>query len=306
MRLSEETIQSLVGHHATCVLRDYTPGINQIVFAPAVPRAWPLVDMIIAALRERLKSSRIEFSVAINHEQMLDVDYWVTINKPVDIVPSGFNKQRWLYMVESPKEVVILPWDYVPLRAVEIEDKVRAFAVGIDGATSLMQSLNLEFDASNHHTPYRVSKAWREMTKGYHEKIESMATTFDEKCDEMVILKNIEFSSSCEHHMLPFSGFAHVAYIPTDKVIGVSKLARFVDCFAKRLQIQERIGNQVTDALTKVLKPKGAACIIEAKHYCMVCRGVEKQSTSMVTSSLTGVFKKPEVRAELFSLVSMG
>jgi len=154
-------------------------------------------------------------------------------------------------------------------------------------------------------TPSRVVKSWKTLFNGYHQDPESVMTTFtDGACDEMVILKDIEFYSTCEHHMLPFCGKAHIAYIPDGKVIGVSKLARLLDIFAHRLQIQERIGTQVTDALTKYLAPKGAACIIEAQHLCMKARGVRKQDSVMITSSLTGAFReKPEAKAELMGLI---
>jgi GTP cyclohydrolase IA len=155
------------------------------------------------------------------------------------------------------------------------------------------------------NTPHRVSMAFMEMFEGYSMKVEDIITTFDDvKCDEMIVLKDIEFFSTCEHHMMPFHGKAHIAYIPKGRVIGISKLARILDVFAKRLQIQERIGEQVTEALMQHLEPLGAACIIEAKHLCMMMRGVEKQNSEMITSSMVGVFRdKPEVRAEFTSLL---
>lgn len=154
-------------------------------------------------------------------------------------------------------------------------------------------------------TPKRVAKAYGELFCGYNQKPEDFMTTFDaEACDEMVLLRNIEFTSFCEHHMLPFMGFAHVAYIPNKRVIGISKLARLVDMYAKRLQIQERIGTQITLALDQYLLPVGSACVIQSKHTCMTCRGVGKQNSEMVTSSLSGVFlRKPEARAEFMSLI---
>lgn len=159
-------------------------------------------------------------------------------------------------------------------------------------------------------TPKRVAKSYGQLFSGYavdtDEKLVELLKVFtDGACDEMVILRDIEFSSFCEHHMLPFIGKAHVAYIPNGKVVGVSKLARLVDVYAKRLQIQERLTTQVTSALDRILAPKGAACVIEAHHQCMSCRGVGKQHSIMVTSSLTGAFKQePETRAEFMSLVA--
>ncbi len=154
-------------------------------------------------------------------------------------------------------------------------------------------------------TPSRVVRAWGELFAGYKTDPASVCKTFsDGACDEMVLLKNCEFYSTCEHHLLPFFGKAHIAYIPDGKVIGVSKLARLLEVYARRLQIQERLGQQVTKALVDNLMPKGAACVLEAQHFCMTSRGVQKQDSVMITSSLTGVFRdKPEARAEFMGLI---
>lgn len=157
-------------------------------------------------------------------------------------------------------------------------------------------------------TPNRMVKSWGKIFGGYHQDPAKMLTTFEEDdvvpYDAVILLKDIELYSTCEHHFLPFVGKAHVAYIPNGKVVGISKLARIVEIFARRLQIQERIGNQVTKALMDHLNPKGAACIIESKHFCMSCRGVEKQNSIMVTSSLRGAFMSdPSARNELMSLL---
>lgn len=155
-------------------------------------------------------------------------------------------------------------------------------------------------------TPMRVVKSWKELFAGYNTRPEDLITTFSEVdgYDQIVVLRNIEFHSFCEHHMLPFTGYGHVAYLPHKKVIGISKLARLLDCYAKRLQIQERIGQQVTAALDKHLEPKGSACILVAQHQCMTCRGVGKQNSEMVTSSITGIFREEsKVKEELFQLV---
>ena len=154
-------------------------------------------------------------------------------------------------------------------------------------------------------TPRRVVKSWTELYKGYNQKAEDILTVFSsDGYDQIVLLKDIEVYSMCEHHMLPFIGKAHVAYIPTEKIVGISKLARLVDIYARRLQIQERIGQQVTDDLMRLLKPKGAACIIEAQHLCMLMRGVNKQNSVMVTSSLRGVFLQNSTsRQELMDLI---
>lgn len=156
-------------------------------------------------------------------------------------------------------------------------------------------------------TPKRLLKSWGELLGGYSIDPQSLMKTFqDGSCDEMVVLKDIEFASLCEHHILPFFGKAHVAYIPDSKVVGVSKLARLVDVYSRRLQIQERLCQQITKALDDCLNPRGSACILEAKHLCMVCRGVQKQHSTMITSSLTGVFRddKKGARSELMNLIN--
>lgn len=155
-------------------------------------------------------------------------------------------------------------------------------------------------------TPDRVLRSYGELFCGYSIKEEDIFKTFDgEHYDEMVLLKGAEFWSSCEHHLLPFFGTACIAYIPekNGKIIGISKLGRLLDVYSKRLQVQERLTSQITAALDKHLQPLGSACVIEASHLCMVCRGVRKQHSTMVTSSLTGAFRQPEVRAEFFSMI---
>jgi len=156
-------------------------------------------------------------------------------------------------------------------------------------------------------TPERVVKSWTELYSGYSQDPSDIMTIFEsEGYDEIVLLDNIEMYSMCEHHMLPFYGKAHVAYIPGDHIVGISKLARLVDIYARRLQNQERITYQVTKALMTHLKPKGAACIIEAKHMCMCSRGVQKQNSMMKTSCMKGVFfEEANTRAELMSMLSL-
>lgn len=142
-------------------------------------------------------------------------------------------------------------------------------------------------------TPNRVVKSWETLYGGYKKDPREVFKGFEEKdCDEIVYLKNIELYSTCEHHMLPFFGQAHIGYLPSGKVIGVSKLARLVEIFARRLQIQERLTVEIANALfTSPLSPRGVAVVIEAKHFCMLSRGVEKQNSIMGTSSMLGVFR---------------
>lgn len=184
-------------------------------------------------------------------------------------------------------------------------DKEKAKAAIIELLKYLGEDTNRE---GLKDTPNRVVKSWDRLFGGYLQDPEDVLTTFEEDDviphDQIILLKDIEFYSTCEHHMLPFVGKAHVAYIPSDKVVGISKLARIVEIFSRRLQIQERVGNQVSHALMTHLNAKGAACIIESKHFCMTCRGVEKQNSVMVTSSLRGVFlEKNETRQELLTLI---
>lgn len=154
-------------------------------------------------------------------------------------------------------------------------------------------------------TPKRIRKSWSELYRGYKMDPKTLITQFDsETYEQMVMLKDIEMYSMCEHHMLPFLGKAHVAYIPNGKVLGISKLARLVDIYARRLQIQERIGEQVTTFLMEEVGAKGAACVIEAQHLCMRMRGCSKQNSIMVTSSMKGTFLEyATTRNEFMSLI---
>jgi len=154
-------------------------------------------------------------------------------------------------------------------------------------------------------TPNRVARAYFELTVGLKEDPKvHLKTVFHERYDEIVLLRNIEFHSICEHHLLPFTGKAHVAYLPDGKVVGLSKLARLVDGFAKRPQVQERLTGQIADALMDELNPLGAACVIEATHTCMTIRGAHKPGSTMVTSALRGIFREnPGSRGEVLSLM---
>jgi GTP cyclohydrolase IA len=155
-------------------------------------------------------------------------------------------------------------------------------------------------------TPERMEKSMQFLTRGYNMSVTDVLheALFDVDYDEMVIVKDIEFFSMCEHHLLPFFGKAHIAYVPNGKVIGLSKIPRLVDVFARRLQVQERLTRQVGDAITDAIHPQGVAVILEAQHLCMMMRGVEKQHSSTVTSAMLGVFKTQlQTRNEFLSLV---
>ena len=157
-------------------------------------------------------------------------------------------------------------------------------------------------------TPLRVAKAMDFLTSGYDMDVAELVRTavFTEDCQEMVVVKDIEFYSLCEHHVLPFFGRAHVAYLPAGRVLGLSKVARVVDVFARRLQVQERLTNQVADALVEALQPYGVGVVMEASHTCMMMRGVQKQSSTTVTSAMRGSFKDDaRTRAELMDLIKL-
>ncbi|GAA5513568.1 GTP cyclohydrolase 1 [Deinococcus carri] len=155
-------------------------------------------------------------------------------------------------------------------------------------------------------TPHRVAKAWSFLTAGYHKTLADAAgdAVFEAEGSEMVIVKDIEFYSMCEHHMLPFSGRAHIAYIPDGKILGLSKFARIVDLYSRRLQVQERITTQIADAVGELLAPRGVAVLMEGVHLCMAMRGVQKQNSSTTTSAMRGIFKEDaRTRAEFMSAV---
>lgn len=155
-------------------------------------------------------------------------------------------------------------------------------------------------------TPQRVAKALDFLTSGYGMTVEEVVrgAVFDDRCEDMVVVRDIEFYSLCEHHMLPFSGHAHVGYLPDRKIIGLSKVARVIDVFSRRLQVQERLSRQVADALMSILGAKGVAVVMEASHFCMVMRGVQKQDARTVTSAMLGKFREDtRTRAEFMELV---
>ncbi len=155
-------------------------------------------------------------------------------------------------------------------------------------------------------TPMRLAKAMRFLTQGYESDPSGIikSALFDETYNQMVVVKDIEVYSMCEHHLLPFFGKAHIAYIPNGRIVGLSKIPRLVDAFARRLQVQERLTNQIRDCLDETLNPQGVAVVIEARHMCMQMRGVEKQNSVTTTSAFTGQFLKEETRAEFINLIA--
>ncbi len=157
-------------------------------------------------------------------------------------------------------------------------------------------------------TPKRVADAWKFLTHGYHQTVEEIinGALFDTEDHHMVIVRDIEIYSMCEHHLLPFFGRCHIGYIPNEKVVGVSKLARIADMFSRRLQLQERLTNQIGEALMTHLNPQGVGVVIEARHLCMMMRGVEKQNSSMMTSAMLGTFRRHvATRTEFLKLLEL-
>ncbi len=155
-------------------------------------------------------------------------------------------------------------------------------------------------------TPKRVAKMYQELLVGYQmNPIKILGTTFEENHQELVIVKDIPFYSLCEHHIVPFHGVAHVGYVPNGKVVGISKIARLVECFARRLQIQERMVSQIANAIDEVLKPLGVGVVLEAEHMCMVMRGIKKPGSKTVTSAMRGIFiHASQTRQEFLNLIS--
>lgn len=143
-------------------------------------------------------------------------------------------------------------------------------------------------------TPQRAAEAMRFLTQGYEQQVEEVlnGAIFAEEYDDMIIVKNIEFASLCEHHLLPFLGKCHVGYLPAGKIVGLSKIARLVDVFSRRLQVQERLTHQIAHALEEAIQPRGVAVVMEARHLCMMIRGVQKQTSKMVTSAVLGAFRE--------------
>lgn len=241
-----------------------------------------------------------------------------------DLIDSGATAKRWqdrypdkaFYVLldkENPNSLcngedalavirehawVVFPWEHTGVEKDEgIEDNVRRLLQYIGEDPSRGGLLE---------TPQRVAKAWAHWTAGYGKDPADLLKVFEDGadgCDEMVIVKNIPFYTHCEHHMAPFFGTATVAYIPDGKIVGLSKISRVVDMFARRLQVQERLTNQIADALHDNLQPKGVGVIIEARHLCMESRGICQQGHSTITSAVRGVIKdKPEARAEFMAL----
>lgn len=231
-----------------------------------------------------------------------------------DLVDSGATRQRYIkYHFASIHVKKNTPKKYYPEYFISKQDKWIKYwweelseeKPAEDAVIRLIQLVGEDLEREGlKETPKRVIKSWEYLFSGYKQNIDDIFKDFsNDGYNQIVLLKNIEMYSMCEHHLLPFFGKAHIAYIPKDRVIGISKLARIADMYSKRMQIQERLGEQITDILMEKLNPLGAACVIEAEHLCMRMRGIEKQNSIMITSSLKGIFMKDSVKKELMFLI---
>lgn len=259
---------------------------------------------IAIALSEKLNLPLTD----ILHNKVLVVD---------DVVDSGRTRKKYkendfaCFHIKKNTPKSLIPEYYVSIQNDWIEywwERMSSELPAEDAVVRLIQSVGEDIKREGLlDTPKRVVKSWEFLFSGYKVEVEDILTLFtNDNCDQIVLLKDIEMFSMCEHHLLPFCGKAHVAYIPDKTIIGISKLARLIEMYSRRMQIQERIGEQVTLALMKYLKPKGAACIIEAAHFCMRMRGVQKQNSIMITSSLKGVFlDNLDTRQELLKLLGL-
>lgn len=250
-------------------------------------------------------------SLVVNSEKLVMVESPEMADVLVDdLYDSGETTTRYLakkevptdfyYLVHKPHENLMGWWVSFPWERMAGETGIE------ENITRILQLIGEDPKREGlRDTPARVARSMKELYGGYAQDPKEIVRCFqDGTCDEMVIVKDIEFFSSCEHHMVPFFGVAHVGYIPNGRIIGLSKIARIVDVFARRLQVQERLTTQITDCLQEALNPLGVGCVIEAQHLCMQSRGVQKQGSVAVTTALTGVFReKPEVRQEFLSAV---
>jgi GTP cyclohydrolase I len=218
------------------------------------------------------------------------LDQYPNNDKAVLFVKNN-NESKVDYYVEKKNDWIVFPW--------EKEDDIQ------DNIVRILEYIGEDPNREGlMETPKRVVKSWKELFAGYNQDPKKLIKVFEDgSCDEMVILKDIEFYSLCEHHMLPFFGKINVAYVPNGKVIGVSKIARLVDIYARRLQIQERLTQQIAEFLYKELNAKGVMVTCEAIHFCMVSRGIKKQNSKMITSAIKGVFEENEVRQEFLNLI---
>ena len=228
---------------------------------------------------------------------------WLLGSRTLRDIASGFSREDIHRIMQSPDD----RQRYATEQGMEAFGD-ESYDIEFEGVVTRMLEL-LGEDPSREglaRTPLRVAKAMRFLTSGYEGTLDQVVNgaIFDIDTEEMVLVKDVEFYSLCEHHMLPFFGKAHVAYTPNGRIVGLSKIARIVDLFARRLQVQERLTNEIADAMEEILDPHGVAVVMEGNHFCMMMRGVQKQGSSMVTSAMRGGFRdNPSSRAEFMGLI---
>lgn len=269
-----------------------------IYIKPKYDSLYPIAKngLYIAYFLEKMTNIPIRFELSKNSliiDDIIDSGRTLkpyTQDKAVIYAKNG-NHKKVNYFVEKTDKYIVFPWE----KDNDIEDAIIRQLEYI-GEDPTREGLS--------ETPKRVVKSWSKLFGGYNQDPKQIIKTFkDGACNEMVILKDIEFYSTCEHHLLPFFGSINIGYIPDGQVIGVSKLARIVELYSRRLQLQERLCSQIADLLEKALKPKGVIVVAEAQHFCMTARGVEKQKSKMITSALRGVFDDIKPREEFLSLI---
>ena len=288
-KLTWENVQEKVFELRKPILND-----PELKFVYGVPRGGIPIAIMISNFIKHL--TLITSLAKLPKNQVIIVD---------DIIDSGATKQRYqgykfIAAYQGEKNIWLeFPWETMTNESPASDAVTRI--IELIGEDPKREGLI--------ETPKRVIKSYKYLFSGYNLNPQDVITTFDsDGYDQIILLKDIELYSMCEHHMLPFIGKAHIAYIPDKKVIGISKLARLMEIYSRRLQIQERLTNQIAESLMLLLRPIGAACIIEAQHLCMRMRGVEKQNSTMLTSSLKGVFiedssKWIAAREELMRLI---
>jgi len=271
---------------------------KRVIYAYPVPRGGIHAAQAVQAVSCLQRQLRVELVEAPEEANVL-IDDIVDSGKTRGTLISAWKKPFYALVdktVEKELGWVVFPWERMTCEAGGPEENVRRLIefIGDDPNREGLQE-----------TPERVVRSYEELFAGYKQDVAEVVKMFESSCDEMVIVRDVEFYSTCEHHFLPFFGKAHIAYIPDGRMIGVSKLIRVLEVFSRRLQIQERLCQQVTDALDEFLNPKGSACVLEAQHFCMTSRGVQKQHSIMVTSSLTGAFREKgnAARQEFLSMI---
>ena len=295
INLSWNDVKERAEHVANLIIKVAVP--NEIIIIYGVPRGGIQAALLLC---ERLKAmGRITDLKTKPENANFIIDDIISTGKTRDKFVDNYTNQFYALVDKTKKDHQQI-WISFPWERMLNDDGP------IDNIRRLIEYIGDDPNREGlKETPERVIRSYEKLYGGYKQRPADIIKVFeDDTCDEMVIVKDIEFYSTCEHHMLPFFGKAHIAYIPDKKLIGISKLVRILEIYTRQLSIQERICQQVTEVLQGMLNPLGAACVLEAQHFCMTARGVEKQNSIMVTSSLTGVFKEStETRNEFLKMI---